>query len=83
MRQKGFFLVLLALIVVASGCAPKIIGKRKHKKIHGCGCEWLPSPIQAGDSSNCITFYQTDNLSLNHFDGQNASAYAIRESNKN
>lgn len=24
-----------------AGCAPKVIGKRKHKKIRDCGCELL------------------------------------------
>ncbi|MCQ2264505.1 MAG: hypothetical protein MJZ46_00455 [Bacteroidales bacterium] len=73
MRRKGFFFILLALMIVASGCAPKIIGKRKHKKIHGCGCEWLQTPIQPRDSTSCPTFCNGENFPLAQIDGKNTS----------
>ena len=41
MRKKSFFILILAMAFLLAGCAPKVIGKRKHKKIRDCGCELL------------------------------------------
>jgi hypothetical protein len=41
MRKKSFFILILAVAFVLAGCAPKVVGKRKHKRIRNCGCELL------------------------------------------
>ena len=54
MRKKSFFILILAMAVLLAGCAPKVVGKRKHKKIRNCGCELLPAQ---NDSQNAMTAY--------------------------
>jgi hypothetical protein len=39
----------MAAIVLLAGCAPKVVGKRKHKKIRNCGCELLQNPKTSAD----------------------------------
>lgn len=34
-------MLILAIAVLLAGCAPKVVGKRKHKRIRNCGCELL------------------------------------------
>lgn len=41
MQKKSFIILILAMAVLLAGCAPKVVGKRKHKKIRNCGCELL------------------------------------------
>ncbi len=41
MRKRSVFLLILAIAVLLVGCAPKVVGKRKHKRIRDCGCELL------------------------------------------
>lgn len=41
MKKQTLYILLLAGIILLAGCAPKVIGKRKHKKIRDCGCELL------------------------------------------
>ncbi len=50
MRKKSFFILILAMAFLLAGCAPKVVGKRKHKKIRDCGCELLQNPSVAHDS---------------------------------
>ncbi|MCQ2271418.1 MAG: hypothetical protein MJZ72_01320 [Bacteroidales bacterium] len=50
MQRKNLFLILLAVVFLVAGCAPKIVGKRKHKKIRNCGCEHLQQNQAAADS---------------------------------
>ncbi|MBO4654289.1 MAG: hypothetical protein J5644_01945 [Bacteroidales bacterium] len=54
MQKKSFFILILALAIVLAGCAPKVVGKRKHKKIHGCGCELLH---EQNDGQDATTAY--------------------------
>ena len=51
MRKKSFFILILAMAVLLAGCAPKVVGKRKHKKIRNCGCELLQNPTTIQDST--------------------------------
>ncbi|MBO2524663.1 MAG: hypothetical protein CW341_03020 [Bacteroidetes bacterium] len=50
MRKQTLYILLLAGIILLAGCAPKVVGKRKHKKIRDCGCELLQNPSVAHDS---------------------------------
>jgi len=34
-------MLILAIAVLLAGCAPKVVGKRKHKRIRNCGCELM------------------------------------------
>lgn len=53
-KKAGLIAVMfLAAAVVAGGCAPKIVGKRKHKKIRNCGCELMQPQQQMADSTFC------------------------------
>ena len=54
MRKKSFFILILAMAVLLAGCAPKVVGKRKHKKIRNCGCELLQ---EQNDGQNAETAY--------------------------
>jgi len=54
MRKKSFFILILAVAVLLAGCAPKVVGKRKHKKIRDCGCELLQGQ---NDYQNAETAY--------------------------
>ena len=54
MRKKSFFILILAIAFVLTGCAPKVVGKRKHKKIRNCGCELLQ---EQNDCQNAATVY--------------------------
>lgn len=51
MKKQTLYILLLAGMVLLAGCAPKVVGKRKHKKIRDCGCELLQNPTIAQDSS--------------------------------
>ncbi|MBR4535639.1 MAG: hypothetical protein IKP54_07585 [Bacteroidales bacterium] len=50
MKKQTLYILLLAGIILLAGCAPKVVGKRKHKKIRDCGCELLQNPSVAHDS---------------------------------
>ena len=52
MRKKSFLILILAGAIVLAGCAPKVVGKRKHKKIHGCGCELIQGQ---NEGQNAVT----------------------------
>ena len=52
MRKKSFFILILAIAFLLAGCAPKVVGKQKHKKIRGCGCELLQ---EQNDGQNAAT----------------------------
>ena len=63
MRKKSFFILILAMAFLLAGCAPKVVGKRKHKKIRNCGCEYLQNPIVVHDS---LTVYFSE-IKQNNF----------------
>ncbi len=54
MRKKSFFILILAIAFLLAGCAPKVVGKRKHKKDRNCGCELLQ---EQNDCQNAATAY--------------------------
>ena len=54
MRKRSFFSLILAMAVLLVGCAPKVVGKRKHKKDRNCGCEMIPAQ---NDGQNAMTAY--------------------------
>ena len=54
MRKKSILILILAVAIVLAGCAPKVVGKRKHKKIRNCGCELIPAQ---NDGQNAETAY--------------------------
>ena len=56
MRKQTLYILLLAGMVLLAGCAPKIVGKRKHKKIRDCGCELLQNPTTIQDSTTVCFF---------------------------
>lgn len=56
MRKKSFLILILAVAIVLAGCAPKVVGKRKHKKIRDCGCELLPVQNDGQDAANTCYF---------------------------
>jgi hypothetical protein len=59
MRKKSFIILFLAMTVLLASCAPKVVGKRKHKKIRNCGCEWLQNPTTIQDSTTvCISEFE-------------------------
>ncbi|MEG2069774.1 MAG: hypothetical protein RR034_00150 [Bacteroidales bacterium] len=41
MKTRKIIAIMLLLALSLSSCAPKIIGKRKHKKLRNCGCGWV------------------------------------------
>jgi hypothetical protein len=51
MRKQTIFILLLAGMILLAGCAPKVVGKRKHKKLRDCGCELLQNPTATQDST--------------------------------
>ena len=56
MRKKSFFILILAMAVLLAGCAPKVVGKRKHKKIRNCGCELLQEQNDSQDvTTACLS----------------------------
>ena len=60
MRKKSFFILILAMAVLLAGCAPKVVGKRKHKKIRNCGCELLQEQNDCQDASTAYFSEVTD-----------------------
>jgi hypothetical protein len=59
MRNRAFCVIFLAAVILLAGCAPKVVGKRKHKKIRNCGCEWLQNPTTIQDSTTvCISEFE-------------------------
>ena len=48
------------MAVLLAGCAPKVVGKRKHKKIRNCGCELLQEQNDCQDASTTYFSEVTD-----------------------
>ena len=63
MRKKSFFILILAVAIVLTGCAPKVVGKRKHKKIRNCGCELVPAQNDSQNAEN-VCFCELRNESI-------------------
>ena len=58
MKKQTLFILLLVGMILMCGCAPKVVGKRKHKKIRNCGCELLQNPKTIQESSDvCYSEY--------------------------
>ena len=59
MQKKSFIILILAMAILLAGCAPKVVGKRKHKKIRNCGCELLQNPTSIQDSATvCFSGFE-------------------------
>lgn len=39
--KQYFFLLLFLLLLVCESCAPKIYGRRPHRRDRNCGCEYI------------------------------------------
>ena len=60
MRKKSFFILILAIAFLLAGCAPKVVGKQKHKKIRGCGCELMQEQNDGQDATTAYFSEITD-----------------------